>query len=330
MSSIKLTRSDKNPILSPISNPAHWWESRSVFNPGVVAHNGKIYLLYRALGQIHYSSFGLAILSDPTTVEKRSESPVYERDEKSIYEQFGVEDARIVPLDGTYYIVYNAPSIYPTGEKTVNAWDHMSVPWRIRCSLAKTDDFKSFKRLGVILPDVDSKDGVLFPEKINGQYVLLHRIFPDMWISFSDSITHFEKGTVIAKTRAGKWDDERIGAGGVPIKTKLGWLNFYHGVTKSIPSIHDRGLDGHGFQYSLGILLLDLLDPRKILYRSEAPIFEPEMEYEKNGYVNNVVFTCGAIEWEDKYYVYYGAADTRIGVASISKKELLAELKFLI
>lgn len=319
MSSIKLTRYSDRPVLSPIPDAAHWWESRSVFNAGVAVHNNKIYILYRAIGHIHYSHFGLAILSDPATVVKRFEHPIFEPEQGNKYEQFGVEDPRIIPFGNTYYIVYNAPSIYPTSEKAlVNAWDHMVVPWRIRCSLAQTDDFVHFKRHGVIMPDIDTKNGVLFPEKINGQYVLLHRIFPDIWISFSDTITHFEIGTVLAKARKGNWDSERIGAGAPPIKTELGWLNFYHGVEKH----HDGS-----YVYRTGILLLDLNDPTKILYRSSKPILEPEMEYEKTGYVKNVVFACGAIEWEDRYYVYYGAADTRIGVAYISKKELMEYLK---
>ena len=320
----KLTRCTSSPILSPINNPTHWWEARSVFNPGVIVKDGKIFVLYRALGEVHYSTFGLAILSDPTTVEKRFQKPVYEPDENNPYEEFGVEDARIIPLDGTYYIVYNGPSIYHEGTKRVNPWDHMNVPWRLRCSLAQTDDFIHYKRYGVILPDIDSKDGVLFPEKINGQYVLIHRIFPHMWISFSDTIAHFEKGEVFAKVRAGEWDSERIGAGAVPIKTELGWLCFYHGVYyRGSDPRQARGI----FEYALGIMLLDLQDPRKILYRSDEPILAPEEEYEKIGYVDNVVFTCGAIDFQNVYYIYYGAADSRVAVASVEKQVLLEYLK---
>jgi predicted GH43/DUF377 family glycosyl hydrolase len=270
------------------------------------------------MGQVHYSSFGLAILSDPFTIEKQFELPVFERDEDSKFEQFGVEDARITSIDGTLYIVYNSPSIYPAHEKKVNAWDHMTIPWRIRCSLAQTTDFITYRRHGVILPDVDSKDGVLFPEKVGGKYVLLHRVFPDIYISFSETIDTFDKGEILCKIREGEWDSERIGAGAVPIETELGWLEFYHGVRKNT--------DG-SFKYMLGILLLDLTDPRKILYRSSEPIFEPETKYEKDGYVNNVVFTCGAIEWEGKYYVYYGAADTCVAVAFIGREELLGYLR---
>lgn len=318
MGILKLTRFERNPLLSPIKDPSHWWEGRSVFNPGAAVFNGKIYLLYRALGEVHYSTFGLAVLSDPFTVEKRFQLPVFERDEESKYEQFGVEDPRITALDGAFYIVYNAPSIYPAGEKSVNAWDHMKIPWRIRCSLATTTDFVTYRRHGVILPDIDTKDGVLFPEKIGGQYVLLHRVFPDMYISFSETVDFFDKGDILCTVREGQWDSERIGAGAVPIKTELGWLEFYHGVKK-----HTDGT----FKYMLGVLLLDSVDPRKILYRSPEPIFEPESDYELKGYVNNVVFTCAAVEWEDRYYIYYGAADTSVGTAYISKEEILNFLK---
>ncbi len=318
MQSITLTRSEKNPIISPISSSDHWWEGRSVFNPGAVVKDGKIYLLYRALGQVHYSSFGLAILTDPETVEKRFNQPVFESDEANPYEQFGVEDPRITYINGTYYIVYNAPSIYRGGQKKVNPWDHMTVPWRLRCSMASTVDLVTFNRHGGILPDIDSKDGVLFPEKINGQYVLLHRIYPNMWISFSDRIDKFPKGDALCSIREGKWDSERVGAGTAPIKTPLGWLNFYHG--------NEKYADG-SFTYRLGILLLDLNDPKKILYRSNESIFEPEADYEKKGYVSDVVFSCGAVEWADKYYVYYGAADRVIGVANIEKQRLLDFLK---
>jgi len=317
MANIVLTRSNKNPILAPNATTDQWWEAKCIFNPGVTVKDGKIYVLYRAMGEVHYSTFGLAVLSDPETVEKRFENPVYEPDENNPYEEFGVEDARITKLDNTYYIVYNGPSIYHEGTKKVNSWDHMHVPWRLRCCLAQTDDFITYKRFGVILPDIDSKDGVLFPEKINGKYALIHRIFPHIWISYSDSIAYFEKGEVLCTKSDTGWDSERIGAGGVPIKTDLGWLLFYHGVEK---------FEDGSFKYSLGILLLDLEDPKKILYRSKKPIFWPETEYENIGYVNNVVFSCGDIEWEGRYYVYYGAADSRIGVASIDKEELLSYL----
>ncbi|OGK21172.1 hypothetical protein A3C23_03420 [Candidatus Roizmanbacteria bacterium RIFCSPHIGHO2_02_FULL_37_13b] len=306
-------RSQKNPILSPISDRAHWWESKAVFNPGVAVKDNKIYLLYRALGQIHYSYFGLSILSDPTTIEKRLSLPVMEPEEGNKYEQFGVEDARITYLEGKYHIVYNAPSIYRQS-KIVPLWQHMKVPWRIRCMLAQTTDFIHFKRMGNIIANIDTKDGVLFPEKINGQYTLLHRIIPDIWISFSDKLTHFSKGEILCKPRVGKWDSERIGAGPPPIKTLSGWLLIYHG---------SETIDDGRFIYRAGIMLLDLKDPRKILYRSEEPIFQPEEKYEREGYVNNVVFPTGLIEWGDKYWIYYGAADQVVAAAYIDKNTML-------
>lgn len=343
MDRLLLTRSDKNPILTPIKTADHWWEVQCVFNPGAVVHEGRIHLLYRAMGDVHYSTFGLAVLSDPETVEKRFEKPVFEPDKTNPYEEFGVEDARITAMDGTYYIVYNGPFIDHVGTKKLSSWNHMHVPWRLRCSMAETADFRSFKRHSVILPDIDSKDGVLFPEKIQDKYALLHRIFPDIYISYSEKLTYFDRGEVLCSVRPGGWDSERIGAGSVPIKTEVGWVLFYHGVQSRdrhdlVPQNARSSARFVGpppvvppaktkFIYSLGILLLDLESPDKILYRSDEPILTPEKEYEKKGYVDNVVFTCGSVEWGDRYYVYYGAADTRVCVAWIGKTDLLNYLK---
>ena len=308
-----LIRSKHNPILSPISDMSHWWESKAVFNPGVAIYNDKIYLLYRALGSIHYSTFGLAVLSDPETVEKRFDQPVVESEDGNKYEQFGIEDPRITFFEGKYYIVYNAPSVY-RGGVGAPAWQHMKTPWRLRCSLLETEDFITFKRRGVILPDIDSKDGVLFPEKINGKYCLLHRVYPDIWISYSDRIDKFEIGEKLCLSRQNQWDSERIGAGPPPIRTELGWLLIYHGSGVK--------MDGK-FSYEVGMMLLDLENPQKILYRSEEPILQPQENYEREGYVNNVVFPTGLIEWGDKYWLYYGAADSRVAVAYIEKKQML-------
>lgn len=314
MEEIKLRRVLEEPLLVPIQNREHWWESGSVFNPGAAVYNGKIYLVYRALGSFPYSSFGLAILSSPTKVEERLPLPFLEADEGNPYERFGIEDPRITKIDDEYFISYTALSLYPGGQQVSTAWQGMDMPWRIRASLVTTKDFIDLDRKGVVMANIDTKNCVFFPEKIEGEYVLIHRIYPDIWISTSNRLTGFEKGEVLCQPRADHWDNARIGAGSPPLKTKLGWLLFYHGVDERKK---DRAV------YQTGVLLLHEKDPTKILYRSEAPIFTPEKEWEKAGYVRDVVFACGAVEWEDQYYVYYGAADKRVGVASISKKELL-------
>lgn len=314
MDEIKLIRVLDEPLLAPINNRNHWWESGSVFNPGATVYNGKIHLVYRALGSFPYSSFGLAVLSSPTKVEYRSKLPFLEADEKNPYERFGIEDPRVSKIGDEYFISYTALSLYPGGQQVSTAWQGMDMPWRIRASVVTTKDFVDLDPKGVIMSNIDTKNVAFFPEKIEGNYVLLHRIHPDIWISTSSRLTGFEKGKVLCQPRADHWDNSRVGAGAQPIKTSLGWLLFYHGV--------DERQKGHSI-YHTGILLLHPKDPTKILYRSEKPVFSPEKDWEKVGYVRDVVFPCGAVEWENDYYVYYGAADKRIGVASIEKKKLL-------
>lgn len=304
--SLKLRRFAKNPLLVPITTPSHWWEAKAVFNPAAAIYKKKIYLLYRAVGKVGVSNLGLAILKDPFTVRKRLPLPVLETEPDNPYERLGIEDPRISFLEDKYRVVYTATSLYPA-KKRPYLWSHSGTPWRIRLSLVETSDFTHWQRRGIILPEIDSKDGALFPEKIKGKYALLHRIYPDIWLSFSENLYRFPKGKVLCKPRKGFWDNERIGAGAPPVKTDKGWLLFYDGVSQK---------KREKFTYHLGILLLDLKDPGKILYRSPEPILSPEMSYEKKGgLVDNVVFTCGTVEWQGKYYVYYGAGDGVIGVA---------------
>ncbi|OGY24700.1 MAG: hypothetical protein A2Y57_00495 [Candidatus Woykebacteria bacterium RBG_13_40_7b] len=309
---MKLTRYEGNPIITPTKN---WWEEYLVFNPGATIYQDKVCLLYRAQGRDKISRFGLAVSSDGFNFERFSE-PVFEGDEENKFERLGVEDARITKIGDTYYILYTAASVYPVKEAEKSAAPSLSskVPWRIRSTVVKTKDFKTFERVGIILPDLDTKDLALFPEKINGKYYMFHRIYPQMYLASSDDLKNWQDLGIVARTREGMWDSERVGAGPPPIKTSLGWLEFYHGVDQNKI-------------YRLGVMLLDLEDPTKIIYRSPEPIFEPEEAYEKEGYVPNVVFTCGAVEKEGKYFIYYGAADKVIGVATVDKEELLESSK---
>ncbi|MCJ7827532.1 hypothetical protein MUP65_00090 [Patescibacteria group bacterium] len=314
MKKIQFKRALAYPILRPIPTKEHWWEYASVFNPGAAVYDDKIYLVYRALGNFHYSNFGLAILSEPTKVEERLKLPFLEANENDPFERFGIEDPRIAMIDGEYYITYTAVSIYPGGRQVSKAWQNMDIPWRVRASCVSTKDFIHLKNHGVIMPNVDTKNCALLPGKVGGKYVLIHRVWPDMWISFSSRLNGFDKGEILCRTRKDRWDNARVGAGAAPIRTPLGWLMFYHGADESYKN---RSV------YHTGILLMDEKDPQRILYRSDYPVFSPEREWEKSGYVRDVVFTSGAIEWDEKYYIYYGAADRRIGVAYLEKSELL-------
>ncbi len=305
---MKLVRYEKNPILKPTDN---WWENRFVLNPGAVYHGGRVHLLYRAVGDDNISRFGYASSADGFDFDTRWEIPAYEPALDNLWERLGCEDPRITYIDGRFFIVYTAASLY--------AADHgptfgVGPPWRCRVSMISTLDFRSYEYHGVILPDQDDKDAALFPEKIDGKYVLLHRILPNICVSYSDDLLHWTGATPIMGLRQGYWDSFRIGGGNPPIKTEKGWLSFYHGVDSERV-------------YRLGIMLQDLDDPSKVIYRSEEPVLEPEKSHEREGWVSNVVFSCGAVEKDGQFIVYYGGADSIIGAASISKERILSSLK---
>lgn len=275
------------PILKPL--PHHPWESRYVFNPGVVYHNGLVHMLYRAMGEDGVSRLGYAVSPDGRTFY-RLDQPVLSP--ASPVEARGVEDPRITWLEGRFYVLFTA---YSGSE--------------IRISMASTTNFIAWTRHGVLLPDEDNKDAALFPEKVKGRYAMLHRRPPDIWLAYSEDLIHWTDHQVIMRPRPGTWESWKIGAGAPPIKTEWGWLLFYHGV------------DDHRV-YRLGAALLDLEDPAQVIRRQEEPILSPEAPWEQEGQVPHVVFTCGAVEIDGTYYVYYGGADTVIGVATVPKEEV--------
>lgn len=300
---MELERYNANPVLAPTDN---WWENKAVFNCAAVRSNGDIHILYRAQGDDDVSRFGYACTQNGLDIIRRDDSPNYESVGDEL-ERLGVEDPRITRIDDTYYITYTGVSLYPCCESRPSPLK--SVPWRCRVGLISTKDFRTYTKHGCILPDMDNKDVVLFPEKIDGRYVMLHRTFPNMWIAYSDDLVHWYDHKLLMRVQPGSWDCNRIGAGAPPIKTEYGWLNFYHGVD-------------HKRNYRLGILLLDLDDPSKVIGRSADPILSPDEDYEKEGLVPNVVFTCGAVESNGNYLVYYGGADKVIGVATMPREDM--------
>lgn len=304
---MKLSRFEVNPILSPSKN---WWEINATFNPAATMFGEEIYLLYRALGGDGLSRFGLAVSNDGKNF-KRFLEPILEGSVENPYERLGIEDARIAKIEDTYYIVYTAASVYSSKnyqeQKFAPSLSH-PAPWRVRPSLITTKDFRNFVRHGILL-DKDTKDATLFPEKVDGKFALLHRVYPHVYLTFSEDLKSWENESILFSPRIDFWDSERVGAGAAPIKTDKGWLLFYHGTDKD-------------HKYSLGVVLLDRHNPRKVIYRSAEPILSPELPYEKVGLTPNVVFTCGAVEKEDKFLIYYGAADKVICLASLDKTEI--------
>lgn len=287
---LKLLRHPANPLLSPVSY--HGWENKFVFNCAVVFDGELFHMIYRAQGEDMVSRLGYAVSIDGVNFN-RLEKPVFKP--ASQWELYGVEDPRITKIGEEYYMVYTAYS-----------------PRGTRVSLASTKNFITWKRYNVVLPDMNNKDAALFPEKIDGKYVMLHRIEPDIWIAYSDDLVHWNDFVSIAKPRPDYWDNLKIGAGAPPLKTPYGWLLLYHGVEKSERPV-----------YRLGFILLDLNDPRVVLKRSEQPILEPKEDWEIFGGVPNVVFSDAMVEFGGKYFVYYGAADNHIALATIDVQEVL-------
>ena len=206
---MKLTRHPANPILEPIAG--HPWESRNVFNAGVTNHGDEIVLLYRGQGHENdISRLGLATSTDGVHFERRPD-PVFVPETPD--EVQGVEDPRLTLLDGRYQMLYTA-------------WS----PDNIQVARASTTDFVTWERHGIVFPGPDNKDAALFPRKINGRYCAFHRIPTSMWIAWSDDLATWGDYQRIMDPRAGCYDDWKLGAGGPPIETDLGWLVIYHGV----------------------------------------------------------------------------------------------------
>ncbi len=294
--SLKLKRDMRNPLLLPV--PEHSWESRFIFNGAVVYdENEKLFhMLYRAMGVDNVSRIGYAVSTDGVHFS-RLDKPVFSP--ANNFETKGCEDPRLTKIDDEYYMLYTAYS--KNG---------------VRVSMASTKNFITWKRYGVILPDQDDKDAALFPEKVNGRYMLYHRIEPDIWVSFSDDLFHWTDHKVIMNPRKDRWDSLKVGIGAPPVKTSQGWFMLYHGVDQNMV-------------YRLGFALFDLNDPTKLLKRVDNPVLEPEEDFERFGQVPNVVFSDAMIQHDGNYMVYYAGADNCMALATIPVEEVERELKKL-
>jgi predicted GH43/DUF377 family glycosyl hydrolase len=334
---MKLTKHPGNPILKP--HPSNYWENLVVCNPGAWYEDGVFYLLYRAAGddEDHTIRFGLASSKDGKNFERVSDQPVFSPSIDGP-DMGGVEDARIVKFDDDYYVTYAyrpcAPGRYWTFEHDVillpEAGENAPLVYKnniANSGLAVTKDFKNWRRLGRLTQsNLDDRDVILFPEKINGKFALLHRPkewvgeeygceFASMWITYSDDLMVWnEPSKLLLSGIPGTWE-EKVGGGPPPLKTQDGWLLIYHGVE----------MGGRGY-YRSGVALLDLNDPSKIIARNPDWILEPEYDYETEGFYNGCVFPTGNVILDDTLHVYYGAADKYIGLASCSLSELLSHL----
>jgi len=302
---MKLQRHPSNPILLP--DPASDWECYNVFNPSVIYHNGLFHMHYRAQGLDWVSRIGYAVSEDGVHWN-RLRRPVLEPVDGS--DSRGVEDPRVVELDGVFYMTYTAygREFHGPGEPT-----HLGGG--ILPMIARSTNLITWERLGPIVRGEDNKDHVLFPRKIGGRYAALHRRWPQVWLAYSDDLLTWceEDMAAIYGPRGGDpaaWDHKSVGSNGVPIETEQGWLLINHGYNED-------------HVYKFGVCLVDLDDPTKVIRRPRRAIFWPEELWEVRGDVPNVVFSNANPVVEGTVYVYYGGGDHVIGLATCRLDELL-------
>ncbi|WP_027473689.1 glycoside hydrolase family 130 protein [Saccharicrinis fermentans] len=335
---MKLIKHPDNPILKP--HATNYWENLVVCNPGVWYENGKFTMLYRAAGddEQHFIRMGTAISTDGVHFERVSDEPAFGPSIDGP-DQGGVEDPRIVKFGDEFYVTYAYRPHYP-GQYWKFAHDVILLPESNAYSpavikeniansgLAVTKDFINWRRLGRITEtNLDDRDVILFPEKIHGKFAMLHRPKqwvgeaygcdkPAVWIRFSDDLMVWnEPSKLLLAGKDGTWE-EKIGGSTPPLKTDDGWLLLYHGVENG----------GEGF-YRVGVALLDIDDPTKVIARASEWIMEPEYEYETNGFYQGCVFPTGNVIVDDTLYVYYGAADKYVGLATCKVSDILAFVK---
>lgn len=318
----KMVRLKGNPIMSPTQNRE--WESEGTFNPAVLSdHKDQVYMLYRALGKDGISRFGYAISDSGENFENKLSYPVFSVETKPVkinlknYSKFeypsggglgGAEDPRMVNIEGTIYVTFN----------TFDNWDNIRVTV---VQIFEEDFYKQkfdWSKPEFISPANEiHKNWVLFPEKINGKFAILHSITPEIQIDYIQDFKDLASGKVKIKSEFSKvkntnsWDTWIRGVGPSPIKTKKGWLVLYHAINESFPH-----------QYRLGAMLLDLNNPTKIIAKSPSHLIMPEMWYE-NDWKLGVVYACGAIIRDQQLHIYYGGGDKHICLAKTPLDDLL-------
>jgi predicted GH43/DUF377 family glycosyl hydrolase len=325
------------------------FENNGVLNPGIFQEGKEVHIFYRAVEDGNYSTIGYAKTNEHLDIIERKTSPLITRDFD--YEKHGVEDARIVKIEDTFYITYtaydgvNAMGALATSKDMIHfekkgiitpPLNYKEYKYHLECCNQEKLNpkyyhyYNLFASIGLVEEKhrlLRDKDIVLFPKKINGKFWMLHRIWPGI------QIVQFEKWEDLSKEF---WIDHirnltdhilmdpffdfevnYLGAGGAPIETKDGWLIIYHGVCET-----------HiGKTYHAAAALLDIEDPSKVIGRLPYPLFSPSEDWELKGVVNHVVFPTGAALFGDDLHIHYGAADKHIAVAKLSLKQLIDELK---
>lgn len=298
---MRLQRYPNNPILLPESNSP--WESHNVFNPSVIFYSDLFHMHYRAQGLDGISRIGYAVSQDGVNWN-RLRMPIFQPEDD--VESRGVEDPRVTEINGVFYMAYTAYS-------GSSIKDDVITP-----IFARSTNLISWDRIGPLVTGENNKDHFLMPKKLNDRFVAFHRRFPNIWLAESCDLVNWSEEMmklVMSPRPSSGWDSVSIGGNGPPIETEHGWLMFYHGYDDSVT-------------YRLGVCLLDLEDPTKIINRPKGWILEPQEIWELEGNVSNVVFSCANIRVKDQIWVYYAGADRAIGLATCDFDELVEYTRF--
>src|SRR3989344_5031237 len=324
---LRLQRLDHNPVLRPRGEV--WWESEATFNPAALVHDGRVHLFYRALGRDGISRIGHASSGDGIHFDERSAAPVV--DKKPDFhpppqvsyatlsystDQYasgggwgGVEDPRAVKIDDRVYLTFEIFEHWQSLRLAVTSLSHLDLDAR---------KFNWTSHITMSPQGQTNKNWVLFPEKINGKFAIMHALTPHIMIKYVDSLEDLRDNPIQSNNhrsgRPGKWDAFIRGAGAPPIKTEFGWLLLYHGMNPE-----------RGAGYNVGAMLLDIHDPTKILYQSEEPILKPEEWYE-NEWKAGVVYASGAVVVGPDLFIYYGGGDKYVAAARGNLRDFLRKL----
>lgn len=318
---MQLLRHAANPVLTRAhipDVPPDVVDVSSVFNPGAVRFQGRIRLILRVQTRGRRTFWFAATQTGPSSFKVESAALRLEGIEALTQTVHHVYDPRLTVIDESCYVVFA-----------------IDLDDGCRLGLARSDDFERFEFIGLV-SQRDSRNGVLFPERINGRYLMLERpngaaaaptSGDSIVLSSSTDLTSWSEQATVMRGRFHYWD-ELIGSGPPPIKTREGWLHIYHGVAQHLSSAH---------LYQAGAVLLDLQEPQRVLARTRDNILEPRELYEQVGQVPNVVFPSGIVVdssddegfalHDSTLHVYYGAADSCVALAKTTVSELIAECK---
>lgn len=324
---LRVRRLLHNPVLRPIA--AHWWESEAVFNPAAFVQDGRVHLFYRALGRDGISRIGYASSADGATFDERPPEPVFDKRpdffpppalsyatvtyDRDLYASGGgwggVEDPRAVIIDDRIYMSFGVFESWQSMRLAVTSIAHLDFDKRA---------WKWERQITMSPRGQTNKNWVLFPQKINGKFAILHALTPHIMIEYVDDLAALYERPIQSNNhrsgRPGHWDALIRGAGAPPILTDYGWLLLYHGMDPE----KNTG-------YNVGAMLLDLHDPTKILYQSESPILSPTEWYE-NEWKAGVVYASGAVVFKGDLIVYYGGGDKYVAAAKINLRDFLRKL----